>query len=96
MDGDAAVVGMLRPGSDRCLLALFQFANRPAKVSVTLREAIDAPAASETLKSRWTAHELIHSIVDDAAIRGDVSAVQPVEMCLAPFGFRVFELNKQP
>jgi len=98
VEGDAAVVGMLRPSADRALLALIQFAGRPATVTVSLAEPIDVPraerdAAGQPHQREWSAHEILRSMVEEhpqADFR--LAPGSSAEIALAPYGFRVFEL----
>ena len=98
VEGDAAVIGLLRPSPERCLLALIQYADRPAHLRVSLREPIDIPAAQRAGAGQpdhasWSAVELLHSIADaEPADEGVISRQQTLEVSLAPYGFRVFAL----
>ena len=70
VDGDAAVVGMLRPTPERCLLALIQFADRPAHVAVRLAAPDDVPPSTATLAGHpeiraWRVQEIQRSMVND-------------------------------
>ena len=100
IEGDAAVVGFLRPGHDRCLLALIQFAGRAATVRVRLNQPTDVPASVRDLagrpdQQRWCARELLRSTQDvDPAPKGVLAANAPLDVALAAFGFRVFELER--
>jgi hypothetical protein len=91
--GDPAVVGILRPGPSRCLLALIQFAARSASVSIKLTEPFDIPAAEraaagEPHRRAWSAREILHSMVDSTLPVG----WQFTDIPLAGHGFRILEL----
>jgi hypothetical protein len=96
VEGDAAVVGILRPTPERCLLTLIQFADRPATVQVSLAEPVDIPACEragvgEPARTAWTARELLHSMVETDAAPGTL----PMTVTLGPYGFRIFELVRR-
>jgi len=99
VEGDAAVIGMLRPGSGRALLALMQFANRPARVKVRLAEPVDVPATQQAIAGRpdkrtWQVREIMRSMVDpEPAQPGRISGKTAYEAEIAQYGFRVFELT---
>lgn len=99
VDGDAAVVGLLRPSEKRAILALLQFADRPAQLSVRLADPVDLPAADRERAGRpdrqtWTAREIMHSMVEKEAVpSAPISADAVFTVSLAPYGFRVFELK---
>ncbi len=97
VDGDAAVVGLLRPTPERCLLTLIQFADRPATVTVSLADPVDVPAserarAGEPQDAAWTARELLHGMVETAPVP---SGALPLTVTLGAFGFRIFELVRK-
>lgn len=98
VDGDRAVVGLLRPGEHRCLLILIQFANRPAKVSVQLMEPVDVPAIVRQAVGRpdlvnWRTHEILRSMMEtEPAKDALITSTKSLEVGLAPFSFRIFEL----
>ena len=100
VDGDAAVVGLLRPGAGRSLLALLQFADRAATVRVSLREAGDMPPeeraeAGDYARGTWTVRELARSLVDDPpAPPARLGPGEPLLVALATYGFRLFELRR--
>lgn len=100
VEGDAAVVGVLRPVERRALLALIQFANRPARAGVKLAETVDVPAIQRTLaghpeQHRWSVREILRSMVDAGpAETGVLDGSAAWEIDLAPYGFRVFELTR--
>lgn len=101
IEGDAAVVGILRPSRGRCILALLQFARREANVSVRLVEALDLPSAhvdqaDRPQGKRWTARELMHSMVDRSHEgRGSLGTGETLRTTIAACGFRIFELVAQ-
>ncbi len=98
VEGDAAVVGLLRPGSERALLVLLQFADRPAQVRVRLAAPGDVPAidrerAGHPEQRRWTAREIMRSMVEEErAPVGVISGESALEVSLGAYSFRVFEL----
>lgn len=102
VDGDDAVIGMLRPGRGRAILALIQFAPRPASIIVRLSKPGDVPhifrgQAGNPQEHIWKVREIMRSMIDDpetAAIR--LSGSQTMEIRIAPYGFRVFELLELP
>lgn len=99
VDGDAAVVGLLRLSGHKALLALIQFADRPAHVTVRLAEPIDVPAIDRKRTGRpdqqnWTAREIMRSMVDiEASTDGVISGKTACNFHVAPYGFRLFELT---
>ena len=99
VEGDAAVVGMIRPTPERCLLAVMQFADRPANVKLTLAPPDDAPAvyrasAGEPQQSEWTATEILNAITNDRpAPPARISGTTALDVQLSAYGFRVFELE---
>lgn len=98
VEGDAAVVGLLRPAGERSLLVVLQFADRPAQVSVRLAAPGDVPAidreqAGHPEQRRWTAREILRSMVEEqAAPAGTISGEVALHVALGPCSFRVFEL----
>ena len=101
VEGDAAVVGLLRPTIDRCLLILVNFADHPASVRVRLSEPFDVPAVQRVLAGApqtvsWQAREIQHSIADAEPLAGPVtisgSAATP--LTLGAYGFRILELTR--
>lgn len=99
--GDAAVVGMLRPSRERCILALMQFARREAHVSVRLTAPLDLPAAHVAAADHpeatcWEVRERLHSMVDvPHAGNASLGPEQPLTTTLAPCGFRILELRQR-
>ena len=99
VDGDAAVVGFLRPSPTRCFLTLIQFADRPACVQARLAEAIDLPACSYHAAGavhacRWRIREVMHSMREtDATPDGIISATEAHTVELDGYSFRIFELQ---
>lgn len=100
IEGDNAVVGILRPGGDRAIMALIQFADRPCTVQVRLAPpvdvvAFDAPRTGAPEKQNWRVHELLHSADDEIENTGkDLAPGKPLKVNLSPFGFRIYELIK--
>jgi len=99
VDGDAAVVGILRPSADRCLLTLLQFADRPAQVTIRLAEPNDIPAVQHAQAGvpqhhTWYTHELLHAQPMDDAESGSISGTDALTVTLGAYGFRVFELTR--
>ena len=99
--GDAAVVGILRPSADRCLLGLLQFAPRAAKVEALLTPADDVPACERQgcgtiCEGTWICHELMRSMVDDAEseARQTISASHSLKTTVQAYGFRIYELRR--
>jgi len=96
--GDDAVVGLLRPTSDRCLLTLIQFAGHSADVSVQLADPCDVPAcayaqAGQPASGLWEAHELLASMVETMSQpMTTVSGDQVMTVHLGAYSFRIFEL----
>ncbi len=102
VDGDAAVVGLLRPSAERCLLLLVNFADRSATVRVRLAEPFDVPAkqrarAGAPHSVSWQAWELLHSIAEVAPLAGPVmvSGAAGAPLTLGAYGFRVLELTRR-
>jgi len=99
VDGDAAVLGIVRPGTMRGLLAVIQYANRPAHVCLRLGEPVDVPAIqrvnTEHLhQQRWIAHELMHSLAEQTSQPdGLISSEHELAASLGPYGFRIFALE---
>ena len=100
VEGDAAVVGLLRPSADRCLLILVNFADHPAAVRVRLVEPFDVPAVQRALAGApqtvsWQAREIQHSIADAEPLAGPVSisGSAGTPLSLGAYGFRVLELT---
>jgi hypothetical protein len=97
--GDAAVVGLLRPAADRALLAVIQFAGRPATIDVRLAEPIDVPRveradAGAPHERHWHAREIMRSMVDPAETpEFDLPPGAAARIEIGPYGFRVFELT---
>jgi hypothetical protein len=101
VEGDAAVVGLLRPTAERCLLILINFAERSATVRVRLAEPFDIPAVQRARAGApqtvtWKARELQHSIAESEALAGPVmvSGVAGAPLTLGAYGFRVLELTR--
>ncbi|MHB0934805.1 MAG: alpha-amylase family protein [Armatimonadota bacterium] len=98
IEGDAAVIGLLRPSPKRCLLALIQFADRPACVRISLAEPKDIPqvrrdAAGRPEACAWRGHEVMHSMVDNAVTDDITFSREAVEISISAYGFRIFELS---
>lgn len=99
VDGDAAVVGILRPSADRCLLTLLQFADRPARVTVRLIEPLDIPAVQRELADHpeqyaWQVRELLHAQdMADASATDRISGIHALTIELGAYGYRVLELT---
>lgn len=99
VEGDAAVVGLLHASEERCLLALLQFADRPATVRVRLAAPDDVPACSRTAAGHpeqhsWQTKEVLYAMTEDALQEtGEISGEQALEISLAAYGFRVLELR---
>ena len=99
VEGDGAVVGILRPGDGRALLVLMQFANRSARVKVWLAAPVDVPATQRDAAGRpdkraWRVREIMHSMVDPEAARaGRISGRSAYDVEIAPYGFPIFELT---
>ncbi len=101
VEGDAAVIGLLRPSADRCLLILVNFADRAATVCVRLADPFDVPATQHALAGAphtvaWQARELLRSIVELAPLAGSitVSGDDSAPLTLGAYGFRVMELSR--
>ena len=98
VDGDAGVVGMLHPTPDRCLLALIQFADRPAHVGVRLTAPDDVPLIHRALAGHpevriWRVQEIQRSMVNaEEMAPATLSPAHALEVTLGAFGFRIFEL----
>lgn len=98
ISGDAAVVGMMKPSPTRCLLVLFQFAPRTARVGVALAPPDDVPtveraACGEPQVRSWRVRELHRSMVDDDTMQEQLLPPGGVlKVDLAPYGFRLLEL----
>lgn len=101
VEGDDAVVAMIRPSKDRAILAVMQFANRTAKVKLHLADPKDIPAVERPMAAapqdrKWSCREILHSMVDEAlGAKGApvLGAGQSLSIALAPYGFRIFELT---
>jgi len=99
VEGDAAVVGLLRPAEDRAILAVMQFADRPAQVNLRLAVPVDVPAIDRERTGRpdqrtWGVREIMRSMVEEAATPdGTISGSTPLTVTLASNSFRVFELT---
>ncbi|MBI4023549.1 MAG: hypothetical protein HY360_01120 [Verrucomicrobia bacterium] len=99
VEGDAAVVGLLRPSPKKALLTLIQFANRPARVSVRLADPADIPVVEQAVAGQphrraWRAQEILRSMVDKCPAGPDtISGDSAMGVNLAPFGFRIFMLT---
>lgn len=97
--GDDAVVGILRPQDGRCLLALLQFADRPATVQVRLAAPDDVCAAERALAGHpqyraWTAREALRCSAEESATPdGIISGEEALSVTIAPFSYRVFVLE---
>ncbi len=101
VEGDAAVVGLLRPSEERCLLILVNFADRSATVRVRLGEPFDIPAVQRAFAGAphtvsWQARELQHSIADAEPLAGPVtiSGSAGTPLTLGAYGFRILELTR--
>ena len=98
--GDAAVVGLLHASEERCILALVQFAARPATVQVRLAAPDDVPAVSragagQPQRHAWQTHEVLRAMTEPGPLDdGQISATQTLAVPLQPYGYRVLELRK--
>jgi len=98
--GDAAVVGMLRPGHNQAILALVQFADRPAMVAISLAAPEDVPAVERAAAGSpetqiWAITELMHSMADGPSLKQ--AALRPgvgFSADLGPYGFRIYKLTR--
>ena len=101
IEGDEAVVGIVRPGESRAILAVMQFADRPGNVKILLSPpcdvaAVDRERAGSPEGHTWTVEEILRSADDpDVAPVGTLGPDSPFPVSLAPFGFRIFELKKE-
>jgi len=99
VEGDEAVVAILRPTPAGAILALIQFAGRPAVARVRLAEPVDTPAAQRAAagcphQREWTAREILRSVSETLpAAGGAISGGRALDVPLAPYGFRVMELT---
>ena len=97
--GDSAVVGMIRPGKGKAILGLMQFANRASDVGICLGVPCDVTTdklqeATEALKQEWQVHEILCSMQDSPSLQDSIlSGSLSFQVSLAPYGFRVFELQ---
>jgi len=100
IEGDAAVVGLLHSFPKRCLLALIQFANRPALVRVRLAAPDDVPAITrvavgEPQQQRWQTREVLRAQTAQTPLAdGSIAGDTPLTIALAPYGYRVLELTR--
>jgi hypothetical protein len=98
--GDDAVVGIVRPGKDKMILALIQFANRAATVSVKLAPPGDVPSVQRTAAGSpetytWEARESLKSMVNPTPTSSaKIGNGQAMQVSLGAYGFRVFELTR--
>ena len=101
VEGDAAVVGLLHASTERCVLALVQFAGRPARVRIRLAAPDDLPAdsraaAGQPQRYAWRAREVLRAMTEPAPLdAGRISGDQALAVQLEPYGYRVFELERQ-
>lgn len=99
--GDPAVVGMIRPGKNKAILGLMQFANRASNVEIRLGIPCDVTTgnlqeATEALMQEWQVHEILCSMQDSLSSQDAIlSESLPIKVSLAPYGFRVFVLQKR-
>lgn len=99
VEGDRAVVGILRPSAQRCILGLIQFADRPAAVKIRLAPPIDIrrgeeAAAGEPHQRIWAAREVMRSMVETAAVpEGIISSEAALTVPIGAYSFRLFELR---
>ncbi len=97
--GDAAVVGFLHATEERCLLALIQFADRPATIRIRLAAPDDLPASQRAAAGHpelrsWNACEVLRAMTEDTPRDpGVISGTQALEVTLAPYGYRVYVLT---
>jgi len=100
VEGSPAVVGFLRPTTDRCLLILMNFADRPATVTVRLADPVDVPAVQQAVADgphhkTWKTRERLRSWVNDKpAADGTISATAALDVQLGAYGFRIYELTR--
>ncbi len=95
IDGDTAVVGMLRPTETRCLLIIIQFADRPANVKVRIAKPIDCKCDTNPHLQQWKTTEILSSMVNPQPMPdGIISGEKWLEITLGAYGFRVFELTR--
>jgi hypothetical protein len=98
VEGDTAVIGILRPSPKRALLAVIQFANRPARVKVHLSKPIDIPIAfynkaGRPEETKWAVKEIFRSISEEkSAPETYISNISSMVVDLSSYGFRIFEL----
>jgi hypothetical protein len=99
VEGDGAVVGLLHASADRAVLALVQFADRPATVTVSLTEPTDlseadAKSSDRPHAKRWRVRELLRGFTEvDAQPAGELSPDKPLTVSVGRYGFRVLELT---
>ncbi|MCL2701802.1 MAG: hypothetical protein FWE88_08955 [Phycisphaerae bacterium] len=99
VEGDAAVVGLLHATAGRAVLALVQFADRDATVTVRLAEPTDlsptdAKSADQPHIKRWQIRELLRGFTEiNAQKTGELSPDNPLTVNLGRYGFRVLELR---
>ena len=99
VDGDAAVVGLLRISKRRCLLAAINVADRPACARLRLADPVDVwaihrKAAGHPEKTTWKVRELMHSICEASDVpAGTISGRAALDVDLGAYGFRLFELT---
>ncbi len=95
VEGDQAVVGLLRPTANRCLLVIIQFADRPATVKVRLSETIDCKCTTNPHRQEWKTREILSSMVNpELTSDGVISGEKALEMNIGAYGFRVFEMKQ--
>lgn len=99
VEGDKAVVGILRPTTDRALLAVIQFAPRPAQVRVGLTLPSDVFKAgsddcADWPKVLWRAQELLCDSQQHFSRGFIIGAEQHLTISLEAFGYRIFELTR--
>lgn len=99
IEGDAAVVGILRPGEKRAILAVIQFADRDCDVAVSLAPPCDVPEvdrerAGTPEAHTWSIVEILRSADEQGEpVHGTLAPSAPLRFGLAPFGFRIFEMR---
>ena len=100
VEGDGAVVGLLHATPSRAVLALVQFADRPATVRVQLTEPadlseVDAAAADRPHTKRWRVRERLRGFSESAPQPdGELSPEKPLSVNVGRYGFRVLELTR--
>lgn len=96
IEGDEAVVGILRPARNRTLLALIQFAERNAICRVRLGPLLDISQPRDEYSfipsTAWQVRELKFD-EDTRSFVGEISQENEISIELKPFSFRMFFLT---